>query len=226
MPGRYDANRSAEGTDRRCPPDSAGAREWLTLVTLGLFLAVLSTTVVSVALPDLGRDLHATSAELQWVVALFAVGSLITGTAPTLPALLAGRVAQAAGVALAVPGSLIIILAVFTGSAIRRTVVIWQEPRQRAGGDGLPGPWGLEDAGRRRGRSRRGRARWHRNGCRRSSPGRRKRHSAVSFACLAESAGGWAGTPGGTSPGHVRVVRVAQSLSASPAPSRPWQTSD
>lgn len=40
----------------------------LVLVALGLFLAVLSTTVVSVALPGLGRDLHASSTELQWVV--------------------------------------------------------------------------------------------------------------------------------------------------------------
>jgi MFS transporter, DHA2 family, methylenomycin A resistance protein len=44
---------------------------WLTLaiVAAGLFLAVLSTTVVSVALPTIGRDLHAGPAELEWVVA-------------------------------------------------------------------------------------------------------------------------------------------------------------
>ncbi|HEY2595263.1 MAG TPA: MFS transporter, partial [Chloroflexota bacterium] len=44
--------------------------DWLALATVsvGLFLAVLSTTVVSVALPTLGRDLHASSSELEWVV--------------------------------------------------------------------------------------------------------------------------------------------------------------
>ena len=40
----------------------------LILVTAGLFLAVLSTTVVSVALPTIGRDLHASAAGLEWTV--------------------------------------------------------------------------------------------------------------------------------------------------------------
>src|SRR5215469_11353703 len=46
---------------------------WLTLtvVAAGLFLAVLSTTVVSVALPTIGRDLNAGPAELEWVVAAY-----------------------------------------------------------------------------------------------------------------------------------------------------------
>jgi DHA2 family methylenomycin A resistance protein-like MFS transporter len=34
----------------------------------GLFLAVLSTTVVSVALPRIGSDLHASATDLQWIV--------------------------------------------------------------------------------------------------------------------------------------------------------------
>ncbi len=44
--------------------------DWLALaiVSVGLFLAVLSTTVVSVALPTIGRDLHASSSDLEWVV--------------------------------------------------------------------------------------------------------------------------------------------------------------
>jgi MFS family permease len=40
----------------------------LVLVTAGLFLAVLSTTVVSVALPTIGRELHASAAGLEWTV--------------------------------------------------------------------------------------------------------------------------------------------------------------
>jgi DHA2 family methylenomycin A resistance protein-like MFS transporter len=49
---------------------AAGATPWptLALVTSGLFLAVLSTTVVSVALPTIGRDLHAGAAGLEWTV--------------------------------------------------------------------------------------------------------------------------------------------------------------
>src|SRR5689334_16187665 len=45
-------------------------RPWLTLavVSSGLFLAVVSTTVVSVALPAIGRALGAGPTDLEWVV--------------------------------------------------------------------------------------------------------------------------------------------------------------
>jgi len=48
---------------------------WLTLAVVagGLFLAVMSTTVVSVALPTIGRDLHATSTDLEWIVDAYVV---------------------------------------------------------------------------------------------------------------------------------------------------------
>jgi MFS transporter, DHA2 family, methylenomycin A resistance protein len=47
-----------------------GRRAWVTLglVSAGLFLAVTSTTVVSVALPGVGAGLHADAAGLEWVV--------------------------------------------------------------------------------------------------------------------------------------------------------------
>ncbi|WP_196054585.1 MFS transporter [Nocardia aurantiaca] len=50
--------------------DAATGNPWLTLlaVTGGQFLAVLSTTVISVALPTIGRDLHADSAAAEWIV--------------------------------------------------------------------------------------------------------------------------------------------------------------
>ena len=49
-------------------PGSGGG--WLAVAVLGggLFMAVVSTTVVSVALPSIGRDLHAGPTELEWVV--------------------------------------------------------------------------------------------------------------------------------------------------------------
>ena len=52
-----------------CRPEASTA-PWPTLVvvTAGLFLAVLSTTVVSVALPTIGRDLHASATGLEWTV--------------------------------------------------------------------------------------------------------------------------------------------------------------
>src|ERR1035438_785383 len=47
-----------------------GAAAWrvLAVVAAGLFLAVLSTTVVSVALPTIGHDLRASATDLEWTV--------------------------------------------------------------------------------------------------------------------------------------------------------------
>jgi DHA2 family methylenomycin A resistance protein-like MFS transporter len=51
----------------------AGPAAWLSVVVVagGLFLAVASGTVVSVALPRIGSDLHASATDLQWVVDAF-----------------------------------------------------------------------------------------------------------------------------------------------------------
>jgi len=92
-----------------------GRRRWC------LFLAVLSTTVVSVALPTIGTDLPATATDLEWIVdsyvviyaslllpggalgdrlgrkGLFMVGVGLFGlgsAAPTIAVLLAGRLIQ------------------------------------------------------------------------------------------------------------------------------------
>lgn len=56
-------------------PRGATLGAWLTLVVVagGLFLAVMSTTVVSVALPTIGRDLHASSTGLEWIVDAYVV---------------------------------------------------------------------------------------------------------------------------------------------------------
>ena len=136
------------------PAEQHGERAaWVTVaaVSAGLFLAVISSTVVSVALPTIGRDLGARPTDLEWVVdayvvvyasllvaggvagdrhgrkglfmlgvAIFGAGSLICALAPSIPVLLAGRVAQGLGPALLVPGSLTIIRAVF------------EDPRRRA----------------------------------------------------------------------------------------------
>jgi DHA2 family methylenomycin A resistance protein-like MFS transporter len=131
---------------------------WLAVFVLagGLFAAVVSTTVVSVALPTIGTELHAGQTELAWIVdayvlvyasllaaggalgdrygrkglfmsgvALFGVGALITGVAPTIGILLVGRVVQGLGPALLVPGSLTVIRATF------------EDPKRRAAAIGL-----------------------------------------------------------------------------------------
>jgi DHA2 family methylenomycin A resistance protein-like MFS transporter len=129
----------------------------LTVVSGGLFLAVLSTTVVSVALPSIGAALHVGSTGLEWIVdayvlvyatllvtggalgdrfgrkglfllgtGLFAVGSLLTGVAPSVPLLIVGRVLQGVGPALLVPGSLTIIRATFEDERKRGTAIgLW-----------------------------------------------------------------------------------------------------
>ncbi len=55
------------------PPDLAPPRDtrrWLALLVLLLagFMDLLDTTIVNIALPDIGRTLHASSAALQWIV--------------------------------------------------------------------------------------------------------------------------------------------------------------
>lgn len=123
----------------------------------GLFLAVLSTTVVGVALPRIGADLSAGTTALEWTVdayvlvyasllvaggalgdrrgrkglfqagvAAFGFGSLVTGLAPSIGVLLAGRVVQGLGPALLVPGSLTIIRAVFEDERRRAAAIgLW-----------------------------------------------------------------------------------------------------
>lgn len=71
---------------RPAEPLAAPRSAWfaLAVVTSGLFLAVVSTTVVSVALPTLGHDLHVSAAGLQWVVDTYTVvyaGLLVVGGA-------------------------------------------------------------------------------------------------------------------------------------------------
>src|ERR1700743_1998318 len=53
------------------PPagEAVGVNKWRTLisVSLGIMMVALDGTVVSVANPTIGRDLHASLADLQWV---------------------------------------------------------------------------------------------------------------------------------------------------------------
>jgi EmrB/QacA subfamily drug resistance transporter len=48
--------------------DSAPGRWLLAVAVLGSGIAFLDATVVNVALPDIGRDLHATTSTLQWIL--------------------------------------------------------------------------------------------------------------------------------------------------------------
>src|SRR5215211_8900441 len=52
------------------PGLSDANRRWWTLVgtSMGLFVLMLDSTVINVALPDIARELDATTAGLQWVM--------------------------------------------------------------------------------------------------------------------------------------------------------------
>jgi DHA2 family methylenomycin A resistance protein-like MFS transporter len=64
--------------------EPAASAPWGTLIVVaaGLFLAVVSTTVVSVALPTIGRDLGASATDLEWIVDAYVLvyaSLLVTG---------------------------------------------------------------------------------------------------------------------------------------------------
>ncbi|HSS10662.1 MAG TPA: MFS transporter [Acidimicrobiales bacterium] len=61
------------GRNRLPDAGSAYGRRWIMLVVicLGLMVLVVDTTIVNVALPTLGRQLHASTSGLQWIVDMY-----------------------------------------------------------------------------------------------------------------------------------------------------------
>jgi EmrB/QacA subfamily drug resistance transporter len=59
--------------DKMKDPDLTQQRRWLTLavVCMSLMVIGLDNTILNVALPTLGRDLHATTSSLQWIVDVY-----------------------------------------------------------------------------------------------------------------------------------------------------------
>jgi len=69
MIGSMSADDSAQSPQLRM---SSAAGRWVLLATvLGSSMAALDATVVNVALPTIGKDLHASLAELQWTVTAY-----------------------------------------------------------------------------------------------------------------------------------------------------------
>ncbi len=60
---------------RTADPSETGRRRWLVLavVLTGAFMILLDATIVNVAIPTIGRDLAASDAAVQWVVAGYAL---------------------------------------------------------------------------------------------------------------------------------------------------------
>src|SRR5258707_4628130 len=57
----------------KLPGMSSGQRWTLALVCTAAFMLLLDVTIVSVALPSIQRDLHASLPDLQWVSAAYAL---------------------------------------------------------------------------------------------------------------------------------------------------------
>jgi len=127
---------------------TADQRRILTVLLIPLFLALMSVSVVNVALPSIERDLGASSADLQWVlsgytltfgmvlvaagragdlwgrrplflagIALYVLGSLLSGLAPDPLWLNAGRLLTGLGAGVFNPQTIGFIQSHFTGRA-------------------------------------------------------------------------------------------------------------
>ncbi len=133
-------------------------RKWWTLAgaCAGLFVLMLDSTVVALALPSIRHDVDASAEGLQWVMngylltiavlvvtagrlgdmfgrrrvflagmALFAVGSVVSGAAGDQDMLILGRVLQGAGAAPMLPLSLALVCNVFPSEEQPRALGIW-----------------------------------------------------------------------------------------------------
>jgi EmrB/QacA subfamily drug resistance transporter len=89
-------------------------RKWWTLlaVCLGTFMLLLDVTIVNVALPSIQDDLHASFAQLQWVVDAYALSlAALLLTAGSLADKFGRRLLFATGLAVFTAGSLLCALA-------------------------------------------------------------------------------------------------------------------
>ena len=139
-------------------PARRRAGDWAILLTLslGFFMTLLDLTIVNIALPDLRRDLHASLAEIGWVInayvivlavlmitagrlgdlrgrrnlfitgiAVFTLASAASGLAQTGTELIAARVVQGLGAALAMPQTMAIIIATFPRERRGAALGVW-----------------------------------------------------------------------------------------------------
>ncbi len=133
-------------------------RKWWTLVgaCFGMFLLMLDSTVVALALPSIRGDVNASGEQLQWVMnaylltiavlvvsagrlgdmfgrrrvflagmAVFALGSVLSGAAGDADLLILGRVLQGVGAAPMLPLSLALVVNVFPPAEVPRALGIW-----------------------------------------------------------------------------------------------------
>ena len=147
---------------------SSASGKWWTLAGAcsGLFLLMLDSTVVALALPEIRGDVGASSEGLQWVMngylltiavlvvtagrlgdmfgrkrvflagmAVFAVGSVVSGAAGDQVELIFGRVLQGTGAAPILSLSLALVFNVFPSAEQPRALGIWAAVSAVALGD-------------------------------------------------------------------------------------------
>jgi EmrB/QacA subfamily drug resistance transporter len=137
---------------------------------LGLFISTLDNTVANVALPSIGKDLTASTSQLQWVVdgyivvrgslllsagaagdrygrrralqyglAAFGIGSLLSSLAPDIQLLIFFRVLQAIGGGFLVPSTLALITDAYPDRTERsKAIGIWSATTAVSTGLGPP----------------------------------------------------------------------------------------
>src|ERR687885_469849 len=108
----------------------------LALLAAAQFVVVLDASIVNVALPSIGRDLHFSQDDLSWVVnaytltfggfLLFALASLAGGLSQSDGQLIAARAVQGLGAALLSPAALSLVTVIFAEGAERnRALGVW-----------------------------------------------------------------------------------------------------
>jgi EmrB/QacA subfamily drug resistance transporter len=139
-------------------PARRRAGDWAILLTLslGFFMTLLDLTIINIAIPDMRRDLHASLAEIGWVInayvivlavlmitagrlgdlrgrrnlfitgiAVFTLASAASGLSQTGTELIAARVVQGFGAALAMPQTMAIIIAIFPRERRGAALGVW-----------------------------------------------------------------------------------------------------
>lgn len=104
---------------------------WVLLATIvGSSLAFIDGAIVSLALPEIQREFHASAGDVAWIVELYTLVlaslMLLGGAfAWSIPSMLVARIAQSLGGMLFAPASLAILGDHFTGDARGRAIGTW-----------------------------------------------------------------------------------------------------
>src|SRR6266511_5138158 len=119
-------------------------RRWRAFAVLAVsfFMTVVDLTIVNVALPTIGRDLHFSESNLQWVMTAYAItfgGFLLLGGLATSDGfLIAMRGLQGFGAAVVLPAALSIVMNLFAEGAERnRALGLWGGARSNRDLPGL-----------------------------------------------------------------------------------------